>query len=90
MIVRSTDRTARTVLSVGALMFAAIIFGFPMSAKAARSTSYRWCVSRCNMGDFYCFYVCDISFPKKKASISPARRPTTGSGAPTRPTHLHR
>ena len=89
MIVRSNSRTARTVLSAAALTLAAVIFGFPVSAMT-RSTSYRWCVSRCNMGDFYCFHICDISFPKKKAAISPVRRPVTVTGAPARPTHLHR
>jgi hypothetical protein len=81
MIVRSNSRTARTVLSVGALTLAAVIFGFPASAMP-NVTNRQWCFSRCHLGDHGCFEFCNIAFPKNKAMMSPARRPITGTGAP--------
>jgi hypothetical protein len=89
MIVRSNSRTARIVLSAGALTLATVIFGLSASAKP-KFNGHGWCVSRCQLGQQWCFQACDTIYPKKKASISPARRPVTGTGASTRPTHLHR
>jgi hypothetical protein len=89
MIVPLNSRTARTVLSVGVLTLAAAIFGFPVSAMP-NVTNRQWCFSRCQLGDHACFQWCNLAFPKKKASLSPAPRPTTGTGAPAQSTHLHR
>jgi hypothetical protein len=89
MIVRSNSRTARTVLSAGALALAVVIFGFPVSAMP-NVTNRQWCMSRCQLGDHGCFQVCNLAFPKKKAAVSPVRRPVTGTGAPSQPTQLHR
>ena len=89
MMMRSNSRTARTVLSVGALTLAAVFFGFPVGAMQ-NVTNRQWCMSRCQLGNHQCFVDCDLMFPKKKASISPAPRPVTGTGAPAQSTHLHR
>lgn len=89
MIVRSNSWTARIVFSSGALALAAVVFGFPVSAMQ-KVTNRQWCMSRCQLGQHQCFAYCDVAFPKKKASLSPAPRPTTGTGAPAQSTHLHR
>ena len=89
MIVRSKSRKARTVLSASALILAAAIFAFPTSATA-KLTNRQRCFGYCSLGDKLCFDYCNQTFPKKKASIAPALRPIAGTGASTRPTHLHR
>lgn len=96
MIVRSSSRMARTVLSVGALTLAAVIFGFPVSAKP-KTTGYQMCAGQCQLGQQSCFATCRCIWKgdlnacpgaTKRAAI--ARRPITGTGAPSRSTHLHR
>lgn len=96
MIARSNSSMTRTVFLVGALTLAAVIFALPADALV-KSTPYGRCSGRCQIGDQYCFWECRCAYKNqcgnvptpKKAFVSPARKPITVTGAPTRPTHRH-
>jgi hypothetical protein len=92
MVVRRNSWSARTVISVGTLTLAAVIFAFPVDARPA--TPYQRCSGSCRIGNPSCFLYCrciyknDCSTTTKKAFISPAPRPVTRTGAPEPPTHF--
>lgn len=89
MTARPNIRIARTVLSVGAFALAAVAFALPVGAKP-KQTPYQECVANCYHGDAICFEQCRFWFgTTTKKAVSRARRPVTGTSAPTRPTGLH-
>ncbi len=91
MTARSNIKGLWTVLSVGALALAAVTFALPVDAKP--KTPRQQCISECYPGDAICVENCVFwsRTTKKKAVVTlPARGPIAGTGAPARPTQLHR